>query len=365
MHTTPSIEQIVKEIRPQDTSWLDRARQRNDQLIMPHRALGRLHDMAERVAAIQETMQPAFTAKAVLVCAGDHGVAAPKDQGGEGVSAFPQEVTPQMVGAFLRGWAGINALAAQASARVVVADLGVAGELPPIPPELAESFRDAKVAPGTANFTAGPAMTREQAAASVVAGYTLACELFDQGVDLVAMGDMGIGNTTPSAAIACAVTGAAPEAMVGPGTGVDAAGVARKAKAVRRGLELNRPDPADGLDVLAKVGGFEIGGIAGGFLAAAAKRRACRVDGFIATAGALVAQALCPTVTDYLFAAHASAEGAHRRMLEHLGLEPILDLGLRLGEGTGAALAMPVLEAACRMFREMKTFEEAGITTGG
>jgi len=247
-------------------------------------------------------------------------------------------------------------------AEVWVVDMGIVAELDPDSLENADRLRVHKVAYGTRNLAVGPAMTRAQAEQAILTGFQLASEMIENGIQILGTGDMGIGNTTPSAAIGAVFTGRSLEEMVGRGAGVDDEGLRMKKDAVRRGIEVNRPDPCDGRDVLAKVGGFEIGGIAGCVLAAAYHQRAVVIDGLISTAGALVAQALCPSVTDYLFAGHMSEEPGHRGMLAHLGLRPILDLGMRLGEGTGAALAMGIIEGAVKIFREMLTFEEAGVT---
>ena len=349
------LEEIIEGIKPVDPEWIQKAQERTAQLVMPTRALGRLHEISEQLCGIQETLEPSINHKAILVMAGDHGVVE------EGVSAYPQEVTPAMVQTFLAGGAGINAISRQVGADVWVVDMGVIADIDTTGLKEADRLLVQKVANGTANFTKGPAMSRQDAETAVVTGFQQAASLFAQGTDILGTGDMGIGNTTPSAAIGAVLTGATLDEMVGRGTGVDDAGLARKRDAIRRGIELNKPEPEDGLDVLAKVGGFEIGGIAGAILAGAFHRRAVVVDGFISTAGALIAQALCPTAKDYLFAGHFSAEPGHRMMLQHLGLKPILDLGMRLGEGTGAALAMSVMEAAVRMFKEVLTFEEAGV----
>ncbi|MGD9241012.1 MAG: nicotinate-nucleotide--dimethylbenzimidazole phosphoribosyltransferase [Desulfobacterales bacterium] len=349
------LEEIIAGIKPLDPEWIQKAQERTAQLVMPTRALGRLHEISERLCGIQETLEPSINHKAILVMAGDHGVVE------EGVSAYPQEVTPAMVQTFLAGGAGINAISRQVGADVWVVDMGVIADIDTTGLKDADRLVVQKVANGTANFTRGPAMSRQDAETAVVTGFQQAASLFAQGTDILGTGDMGIGSTTPSAAIGAVLTGATLEEMVGRGTGVDDAGLARKRDAIRGGIELNTPDPEDGLDVLAKVGGFEIGGIAGAILAAAFHRRTVVVDGFISTAGALIAQTLCSTVTDYLFAGHVSAEPGHRMMLQHLGITPILDLGMRLGEGTGAALAMSVIEAAVRMFKEVLTFEEAGV----
>jgi len=347
--------EIIEGIKSVDPEWVQKAQERTAQLVMPTRALGRLHEISEQLCGIQETLAPAINHKAILVMAGDHGVVE------EGVSAYPQEVTPAMVQTFLAGGAGINAISRQIGADVWVVDMGVIADIDTTGLKGADRLLVQKVANGTANFTKGPAMSHQDAETALVVGFEKASKLMEQGADILGTGDMGIGNTTPSAAIGAVLTGATLDEMVGRGTGVDDAGLARKRDVVRRGIEFNTPEPEEGLDVLAKVGGFEIGGIAGAILAAAFHRRAVVVDGFISTAGALIAHALCPTVKDYLFAGHFSEEPGHRIMLRHLGLKPILDLGMRLGEGTGAALAMSVMEAAARMFKEVLTFEEAGV----
>ncbi len=351
------LEEIIRKIQPADTMWIEKARERTAQLAIPPRALGRLHDISERLCGITRSLTPDVTRRAILVMAGDHGVAA------EGVSAFPQEVTGEMVKNFIRGGAGINVLARWVGAEVIVVDMGIIPDVDVSSLEGKDSFRLSKVSRGTANLAKGPAMTREQAESAILAGFEVASEQVAKGVQMIGTGDMGIANTTPSAAIGVALTGDSVEAMVGRGTGVNDEGLRTKQRVIREGLAVNKPDPADGLDVLAKVGGFEIGGIAGCILAGACHHRPVVIDGFISTAGALIAHALCPSVADYLFAGHCSEEAGHRLMLKHLGLHPILDLGLRLGEGTGGALAMGVIEGASRIFKEILTFEEAGVST--
>jgi nicotinate-nucleotide--dimethylbenzimidazole phosphoribosyltransferase len=262
-----------------------------------------------------------------------------------------------MVLNFLRGGAAINALARQAGARVIVVDVGVAADLDPQP-----GLVQRKVAPGTGNMLFGPAMTRAQAEAALQVGLDVVSGEIARGLDLVATGDMGIGNTTPSSAIVAAITGAPVARVTGRGTGVDDAGLARKVAVIEQALAVNRPDPGDAWDVLTKVGGFEIAGLAGVVLGAAAQRVPIIVDGFISGAAALIAAGLDPSVTGYLIAAHRSVEIGHRVMLAHLELEPLFDLGLRLGEGTGAALAFHVVEAAARIQNEMATFAEAGVS---
>jgi len=350
------LKEIIEGIQPVEQKYIQKAQERTARLVMPVRALGRLHEISERLCGIQQTLEPAIHEKAILVMAGDHGVVA------EGVSAYPQEVTPAMVQTFLAGGAGINAISRQVNADVWVVDMGIIPELDVTGLRGADRLRIEKIGSGTANFTKGPAMSRQAAEKALQVGFEQASRRIENGADILGTGDMGIGNTTPSAAIGAVIVGATPDEMVGRGTGVDDAGLARKRDIVRRGIEANKPRSEDGLDVLAKVGGFEIGGIAGLILAGAFHRRAVVIDGFISTAGALIADALSPSIKDYLFAGHCSEEPGHRIMLKHLGLDPILDLGMRLGYGTGAALAMGVIESAARMFKEMMTFEEAGVT---
>lgn len=347
------LQTTLERITGQDATWRARAKRRLDQLIMPHWALGRLMDLALDLAGMARSTQPSVARKAIITMAGDHGVAA------EGVSKYPQEVTAQMVQGFVSGMAGINAMSRLAGARVLVVDMGVAADLSAL--VKAGKIRSKNVAPGTANIAAGPAMTREHAVRSIEAGIEIVAELAED-TDVFGTGDMGIANTTPSAAVASALTGVAPEQVTDRGTGIDDTQLARKVAVVQKALHVNRPDPTDGLDVLAKVGGFEIGGIAGVVLGAAAARKPVVIDGFISTAGALIAQALCPTVTDYLIAAHRSVEQGHRVMHQRLGKEPLLDLNLRLGEGTGAALAMNLIEAAQRILTEVATFDEAHVS---
>ncbi len=347
------LEETVGRIRPQDPAWRAKAHARLEQLTMPYWALGRLMDLAEDLAGMTCSMQPPVARKAVVTMAGDHGVVA------EGVSKYPQAVTGQMVHNFVSGGAGINALARLVGARVLVVDMGVAADLS----ELARAGRitSKRVAAGTRNIAAGQAMTREEAVRSVEAGIEIVAELGDS-VDLLGTGDMGIGNTTPSAAVVAAISGCSAAEATGRGTGIDDAQLEHKIGVVRRALDVNRPNSSDGLDVLAKVGGFELGGIAGLILGAAAARKPVLVDGFISTAGALLARLMAPVAADYMLAAHRSAERGHATALRYLGKQPLLDLGMRLGEGTGAALAMAVVEAAVRVLTEVSTFDEAAVS---
>ncbi len=344
----------IPTISPLDTNAMQAARARQDTLTKPQGSLGRLEKLSIQLAGIYAQPIPSIKEKVVIVMAGDHGVVA------EGVSAFPQEVTPQMVLNFLNGGAAINVLARRAGARVVVVDMGVAVEMPCLP-----GLFIRKVAPGTRNMATGPAMTRIQAEQVIQAGIEVVEAEIERGLDVVATGDMGIGNTTPSAAIAAALTGHPPAQIAGRGTGLDDAGLRRKVAVIERALAINQPNPQDGLDVLAKVGGFEIGGLAGVMIGAAAHRRPVLVDGFISTAAAMIAVSLCPDVKPYLIAAHRSQENGHGLMLDWLGLNPLLDFDLRLGEGSGAALALPILEASLAILREMATFGEAGVSEKG
>jgi nicotinate-nucleotide--dimethylbenzimidazole phosphoribosyltransferase len=285
--------------------------------------------------------------------AGDHGVAA------EGVSAYPSEVTAQMVLNFLAGGAGINVLARHVGARVVVVDCGVASDIGS--PAVA-GLVVKKVAKGTRNMAQGPAMTRAQAVRSLEVGVDVLEEELPRGIDICGVGDMGIANTTPSSAIVSVLAGRDPAEVTGRGTGITDEAWLNKVRVVRRALEVNKPDPGDPLDVLAKVGGFEIGGIAGLCLAAASHRIPVVIDGFISTAGAMIACAIEPKVKGYLIAAHRSVEPGHQVMLEWLGTSPLLDLGMRLGEGTGAALGISLVEAGVRILNEMASFDEAGVS---
>jgi nicotinate-nucleotide--dimethylbenzimidazole phosphoribosyltransferase len=347
------IESTIKEITAQDASAREQAKKRLDQLTMPHWALGRLMDLSLDLAGMTGSMNPALKRRAVVTMAADHGVAA------SGVSLYPQEVTAQMVLNFVHGGAGINALAGVADARVVVVDMGVAADLG----DVAESGKiiSRRIAAGTKDMSCGPAMSREEAIRSVEAGIEIARDLAES-TDLLGVGDMGIGNTTPASAIVAAITGRPVSEVTGRGTGIDDKQLAHKIGVIEKALEINKPDPGDALDVLAKVGGFEIGGIAGLVLGAAAMKKPIILDGFPATAGALIAHNLSPTSAQYMIASHRSVELGHRAMHDHLGKTPLLDLGLRLGEGTGAALAMPLVEAAARILVEVATFEEAEVS---
>lgn len=331
-----------------DPALAQAARDRLDRLTKPQGSLGRLEELAARVVVITGHPAPRVERPVVFTLAADHGVVA------EGVSAYPSAVTAQMVENFARGGAAVNVLARHAGARVVVADLGVAGPVPALPGVVSR-----KVAPGTRNMTRGPAMTRAEAEAAILAGAGL---VEDAAPDCVGTGEMGIGNTTAASALTAVFTGTDPDAVTGRGTGVDDATRERKVDAIRRALAVNRPDPADPLGVLAAVGGLEIAGLAGVILAGAGRRVPVVVDGFIAGAAALAAVRLCPDAREYLIASHLSAEPGHVRVLQALGLSPYLDLGMRLGEGTGAALGIALLRAALACYAEMATFKDAGVS---
>ncbi len=338
-------------VKPVSEELYAAAQKHLDNLTKPPGSLGRLEEFARRLVAITEDRKPVLDKKVIFTLAGDHGVVA------EGVSAYPKEVTAQMVFNFLRGGAGINVLARHAGSEIVVVDIGVDHDFGEV-----EGLMNMKVMKGTRNFAKGPAMTKEEAVKCVESGIELANGYSKKGYKIIGTGDMGIGNTTPSSAIAAVLTGTSVSEVTGKGTGISDEALLRKIKVIEDAIRLNKPDPKDAIDVLSKVGGAEIGGIAGVILGAAAHRLPVIIDGFISTAGALVAYTIQPAVKDYMFAAHNSVEKGHRVMLETMGLTPILDLGLRLGEGTGAALAMLMIEAGLKIYKEMATFQEAGVS---
>lgn len=341
----------IKMLKPLDKGAMDSARARQDTLTKPQGSLGRLEELSIKLAGIQGKPIPQIRHKVIFTLAGDHGVVA------EGVSAYPQEVTAQMIYNFLRGGAGINVLARQVGARVVVVDMGVAAKLEPHPQLISR-----KIAPGTRDMFLRPAMTQEQAARAIEAGIELVGGEVTKGLDIVGTGDMGIGNTTASSAICAVMTGKSVAEVVGKGTGIDDRQLKHKVDVISQALAVNRPDPKKPLDVLAKVGGFEIGGLVGVMLAAAAYRIPIVLDGFISGAAALIAVAMAPKLKDFLIAAHVSAEPGHKVVLRHLRLKPLLNLGMRLGEGSGAVLGIFLAEAAARILAEMSTFAEAGVS---
>ncbi len=345
------LDEITANIQPPDAEAMEVARRRLDCLTKPHGSLGRLEDLAVQIAGIRGGFEKPLQKKLIVTMAADHGVVA------EGVSAYPQEVTLQMVMNFLNGGAAINVLARHYGVRVLVVDMGVAADMPERAGLVVK-----KIAPGSGNIAREPAMTRAQALASLLAGATVVEDELKKGLDILGVGEMGIGNTTPAAAIAAALTGCTLEQAVGRGTGVDDDGLTRKKDAVRRALLVNKPGAGDGLDVLQKVGGFEIGGMAGAMLAAAAARVPVMLDGFISTAAAMIAAVIAPQIKPYLIASHCSHENGHRLMLDWLEKSPLAALNLRLGEGTGAAMGISLAEAAVKIMNEMATFEEAGVS---
>ena len=342
-----TLESIVKT----NPAMGEEAQKRLDNLTKPPGSLGVLEKIVVQLAQIQENPLPTLGDKVVMTMAGDHGVVE------EGVSAFPQEVTPQMVLNFLYNGAAINVLSNHAGARVVVTDVGVAGE-PIDHPDL----NNCRVRPGTRNMAKGPAMTEEEAVAAIEVGIKLVNEEIDKGATLIATGEMGIGNTTPSTAILACFSGKDVEFITGRGTGVDDHGLIKKQQAIRKALEVNKPNPTDALDVLKKVGGLEIAALTGVILGASARRVPVVIDGFISTAAALVAYNMKEECKEYMLASHLSQEPGHKIMLDIMGLQPVLHLDLRLGEGTGAALAFHLIEAAVKIIHEMATFEEAGVS---
>lgn len=343
----------IAQIREPDRRVFAAVQRRLDGKTKPRRSLGRLEDLACQIAAIRGTVAPGPAEKAIVVMGGDHGAAE------EGVSAYPQEVTRQMLMNFARGGAAINVLARQAGARLVVVDMGVA--VAPGEP----GIRSHRIAAGTRSFTQGPAMTRSEATRAIEVGIAIARELVADGVALVGIGEMGIANTTAASALAAVLTGASIEAVTGRGTGISDATLAHKCAVIRRAIERNGPDPGDPLDVLAKLGGFEIAGLVGVTLGAAAAGVPIVVDGFISGTAALLATRLAPAAVGALVCSHTSVEIGHRHVLAALGARPLLDLDLRLGEGTGAALAMPLVDAALAILRDMASFAEAEVTDSG
>ena len=339
-------------IPPIDKQAAKQAQARQNRLTKPPGSLGRLEEISIQLAGMKADPMPEVSRKAVIVMAADHGVAL------EGVSAFPVEVTKQMVLNFLHGGAAINVLARQAGAATHIVDIGVASDFDPSLPGLWRR----KIAHGTRNMAKEPAMTRVQAEQALACGMEVLAEIAEKGLDVIATGDMGIGNTTSSAAIVAVMAGLPVDKVTGRGTGLDDAGLLRKIQVIQQAIAVNQPDPNDPMDVLCKVGGLEIAGLAGVMIAAAARRIPVMVDGFISTAAAMIGVGLVPDVRHYLFGAHRSVEIGHQVMHRYLGLTPLLNLNLRLGEGTGAVLAFHLLEAACRLLREMATFDEAGVS---
>lgn len=348
------LQETIVRIVPPDAAAGARAQLLLDGKTKPRRSLGVLEDLAVQLASVRGVERPAPPVKAVLVMAADHGVAA------EGVSAYPQEVTAQMVLNFAGGGAAINVLARHAGARVVVVDMGTKVAIPPTANVISR-----RIAPGTRSFAAGPAMTEAEAIAALEAGIEIAASLADEGVTVLGIGEMGIGNTTSASALVAAYSGAPAAEVTGRGTGIDDETLRRKVAVIERALSVNRPDPADALGVLARLGGLEIAGLAGAVIGAASRRMLVVMDGFISTAAALAAARLAPAATGYLVASHASVEVGHKIALRELDRRPCLQLDMRLGEGTGAALALGLVDAAVKVLHEMATFGDAGVTDTG
>ena len=351
---TDILVKTIADIKPPDKPSMVKAIERQDSLTKPAGSLGRLEALSVQIAGIQGKALPEIKQKAVIVMAADHGVAA------RGTSAYPQEVTAEMVLNFLHGGAAINIISRQVGARVVIVDMGVAAKL-----EVNPGLISRRIAPGTQDMSKGPAMTTEQAKQALEAGIEIVTAEIRKGLDIVGTGDMGIGNTTASSAICAVMTGKTAAEVTGRGTGLDEKQLQHKIAIINESIALNKPEASKPLEVLAKVGGFEIGGLAGVILGAAANRVPVVIDGFISGAAALIAAGICPQSKDYMIAGHCSVEPGHRIMLQHLGLKPLLDLEMRLGEGTGGALAMSLAETSVRILSEMATFSEAGVAEKG
>lgn len=344
-----SLDKVLKAIKPLDSSAMAAAQSRQNSLTKPLGSLGRLEELSIQIAGIRRT--PKLEYKVIITMAADHGVVA------EGVSLYPQAVTRQMVLNFLKGGAAINVLAGHLGARVIVVDMGVIGGFQPLPGLLCKMIDS-----GTKNMAREPAMTRQQAIDALEVGIEIVQDEASKGLDIIGTGDMGIGNTTAGSAVFTAISGQSVEKVTGRGTGIDDKQLTHKVRVIERALSTNQPNPKDPIDVLAKVGGFEIGGLAGVILAGAAQRIPVVIDGFISGAAALIATGLSPQVKDYLIAAHVSAEVGHKYILDYLGLKPLLNLNMRLGEGTGAALGIFLAEAAVRILSQMATFADAEVS---
>ncbi len=345
------IKKVCSSITGLNTAIMKKTQFRLDHLTKPIGSLGILEELAKQITGITGKEMPQLHLKIIFTFAADHGVTE------EGVSAFPKEVTAQMVYNFLQDGAAINVLAKHAGAKVVVADLGVAQDLKPHPGLIIK-----KINYGTKNITKGPAMSNQEALNSIKTGIEIFENQFKSGVDIIGTGEMGIGNTTASSAITAVFTKKNAEDVTGKGTGLDEKGIQKKIDIIKKALDVNMPDPANPIDVLSKIGGFEIGGLAGIILAAANKKIPILIDGFISGAAALIAYHLCPKTKNYMIASHCSVEKGHRVILDHIGLKPILDLNLRLGEGTGAALGMTIADAAIKILTQMATFHEANVS---
>lgn len=340
------LKETIENIKPPDKTLIEKTQKRLDSLIKPLGSLGRLEEIARNIVLMTGKEHPHLKNKVIFTLAGDHGVTE------EGISAFPKEVTSQMVYNFIRGGAGINVLARHIGAKVIVVDMGVASLL-----KIENiNFKDKKINYGTKNFTKGPAMTRDEAISSIQAGIELVEEELENGIDIIGTGDMGIGNTTPSSAITAFITGKEIKEVTGRGTGIDDNKLKAKIEAIEKAIKVNRPNIDDPIDILSCLGGFEIGGIVGILLAGARYKIPVIIDGFISGAASLIADKISSLSKAYWFAGHTSQEPGHKAQIEYLGLEPILDLKMRLGEGTGACLSMSIIDASCKILNEMATF---------
>jgi nicotinate-nucleotide--dimethylbenzimidazole phosphoribosyltransferase len=346
---TDLLDRTIAAIGPLDADAMRAAEARQLQLTKPPKALGRLETLSIQLAGITGKEQPVITDKAIAVMAADHGVVA------EGVSAFPAEVTPAMVVNMMHGGAAINVIGRHVGARIIVTDLGVNADLGDA------AVRHEKIRMGTANMAQGPAMTRDEAVRAVESGIRLVIEELENGLDIIATGEVGIGNTTAASAVIAVLSGEAPARVTGRGTGITQEALIGKVTTIEKAIAVNRPDRLDPVDVLAKVGGLDIAGMAGVFLGGAAHRIPVVMDGFISAAAALAAVRLCHECVDYILPSHVSIEVGHQVVLDELGLVPLFDLQMRLGEGTGAALSMSIIEASARILDEMATFESAGV----
>ncbi len=345
------LEEILSKIKTPDPGFTKKAQEKLDDLTKPKGSLGRLEELARQLVTIRGDLSPKISKKAVIVMAADHGVV------DEGVSAYPKEVTPQMVYNFLAGGAAINVLSKHAGAEVVVVDIGVDADFKEDPLLIQK-----KIGRGTGNMAKGPAMSREHAVKSLETGITVAQDLISAGYDIIATGDMGIGNTTSSSAIASVICGVDVESVTGYGTGIDEKGFKNKVEIIKKAISVNKPVGSDGIDVLSKIGGYEIGGIAGVILCCAANKIPVVIDGFISGAGALIAHAISGDSAHYMIASHCSVEKGHKIVLDKIGLEAMFDFNMRLGEGTGAALGINIAEASIKILNEMATFSQAGVS---
>jgi nicotinate-nucleotide--dimethylbenzimidazole phosphoribosyltransferase len=351
---------VIEQIKPLDDNAMQLAKRRHDTLTKPLGSLGMLEELAIKVAGITGQHLPLIQNKVIITMAGDHGVVR------EAVSAYPQQVTAQMVVNFVRGGAGINVISRQIGAKVVIVDMGVAQDLSESVlreqyPQGINVIVDKKIGLGTNNIANEPAMSREDAIKAIETGIEIVENELNRGAEIIGIGDMGIGNTTPSSAIVAVITHSPVAAVTGRGTGINDSMLKHKIQVIERAIEINQPDASDPIDVLAKVGGYELGGLAGVIIGCAARRIPVVIDGFITTASGLIAAGITPAVKDYMIASHCSVEIGHKIALAHLNLTPLLNLNLRLGEGTGAALAIFLIDTACKILTDMATFADAGV----